>query len=221
MLGIFVLLIAADYVIRGARGGALAAVGERVAAGAIRGLGLADFRLPQGLFFHPGHSWAALQPDGSVRVGVDDFVRRLAGTIDAVQTPEAGTEVRQGDSMATLKVGSRTLQLRAPVSGRVTTVNQNVLDRQPDEVGGSLSREWLVSIEPSRLADELGHLSIAAKASKWLGQEMRRVSEFLAAQTQRPAPVGVTLTDGGEPVAGVLGHLDDRGWEEFQKEFLR
>ncbi len=35
--------------------------------------------VPQGYYLHPGHLWARLEEDGGVRVGLDDFARRILG----------------------------------------------------------------------------------------------------------------------------------------------
>src|SRR5574338_1293731 len=37
------------------------------------------FQVPAGVFLHPGHTWARLEPDGLVAVGADDFAHRLIG----------------------------------------------------------------------------------------------------------------------------------------------
>jgi glycine cleavage system H lipoate-binding protein len=220
VLSIFVLFMAADYIVRWVKGATPAAVGLQAVPGVVQGLSLQDFRVPQGVFFHPGHSWAALQPAGDVWVGIDDFVRKLAGGIDGVLTPEVGRQVRQGESLMTLKVGPRMLHLRTPVSGRVTAVNLDLLDRLATLGLNSVDSEWLVTVEPSRLADELGHLSVSRKATEWLRQEIGRLNEFLSSQAQRPVLAGATLSDGGEPIAGLLSHLDDSGWQDFRREFL-
>lgn len=218
MLGIFVLLLATDYVVRWvARRGPLAETVQSVAATALR---FADLRLPSGLFFHPGHSWAALQPSGAVAVGVDDFVQKIAGAIDGIRLPEAGTRIRQGDSLVELQVGGRTLALPAPVSGQVASVNPALLGH-PESLGAeSLETEWLVTLEPTRLADELDALSVATRAAEWLRREISRLNEFIAMQGQSPALAVATPQDGGEPVVGVLRHLDDHGWAAFQTRFL-
>jgi hypothetical protein len=38
--------------------------------------------IPQGYYLHPGHTWLKLEEDGEVRVGLDDFARRVLGPMD-------------------------------------------------------------------------------------------------------------------------------------------
>jgi glycine cleavage system H lipoate-binding protein len=215
----FVLLLATDYIVRWLTRPAAASAGAQ-ALGTAHGLRMSDLRLPKGLFFHPGHSWAALQPGGNVRVGIDDFLQKLAGTVDGIQAPETGTQIQQGDTLLSLKVGPRTLTVPAPLSGTVTAVNLDLLKQLPTLKMDALNAEWVVDLEPSHLADELGQLSVAARATDWLETELLRLNEFLSGQIRRPAAVGVTLPDGGEPVEGLLQELDDGGWQDFQQEFL-
>jgi len=39
------------------------------------------FQVPENLRFHPGHTWALSESPSLVRVGLDDFASKLAGTI--------------------------------------------------------------------------------------------------------------------------------------------
>ena len=99
-------------------------------------------------------------------------------------------------------------------------VNLDLLKQFPTAKMDALNAQWVVDLEPSHLANELGQLSVAARAMDWLEKELLRLNEFLSGQIRRPAAVGVTLSDGGEPVEGLLQDLDDDGWQSFQREFL-
>ena len=218
VIATFILLIMADYVIRRIRTPEyeIALEGKTVE----RGIGVADFRLPRGVFFHPGHAWAVLQPTGKVRVGVDDFVQMLIGSVHNIRPLPVGVRIQQGDPLLFLKVDSRDLSLPAPISGRVTSINQILLDHLPLPGIKALNREWIVALEPSNLPEELIGLTIAAKAREWLSREIERLKEFLVIQAQRPELAGLAIQDRGEPVPGALGMLDVEGIKQFENEFL-
>lgn len=55
-----------------------------------------EFVVPRTLFFHPGHTWARLDEDGLVTVGVDDLARTLIGEFSSVELPTVGTWVTAG-----------------------------------------------------------------------------------------------------------------------------
>src|SRR3989337_2141806 len=51
---------------------------------------LPEFRLPGGLFYHSGHTWAHLTPSGEAQIGLDDFPQGLIGEIDRLALPQPG-----------------------------------------------------------------------------------------------------------------------------------
>ena len=56
------------------------------------------FRVPENILYHQGHTW--IRPEksspGLVRVGMDDFARKLLGRIDSVDFPKVGMHVTAG-----------------------------------------------------------------------------------------------------------------------------
>ncbi len=49
------------------------------------------FQVPIDTYYlHRGHAWAALEDDGRVRVGLDDFSQKILGPADEVKLPEIG-----------------------------------------------------------------------------------------------------------------------------------
>lgn len=181
---------------------------------------LLGLRIPRGMLFHAGHAWALPRPGGAIRVGIDDFIHRLTGPADAVIIPGKGALIKQGEPLFRLRVGSRMLRIPAPISGEVAVVRAKGFGDISNTARRSVKREWLAAITPASLEEEMGQLTMAEKAAEWLKGEMERLREFLGTQAVRSAMAGTTLADGGEPVIGVLGLLDDEGWADFQKEFM-
>ena len=173
-----------------------------------------DYRLPEGIFFHPGHTWALVQPDGRIRVGIDDFLRRMAGQACEVELPEVGSAIERDESLFTLPLDGMELHVRPPLSG-------TILARCIGSTLEELERDWLILMQPDHLAHDLPALNLAHKARTWLEEEIDRFKEFLVVQAQRPALAGATLPDGGEPVVGVLTLLDDKGLRVFERQFLQ
>ena len=112
------------------------------------------------------------------------------------------------------------IRLPAPIYGRVTSINQVLLDHLPLPGIEALNREWIIALEPSNLPEELADLTIATKAREWLSREIERLKEFLVIQAQRPELAGLTIQDRGEPVLGALRMLDSEGIKQFEDEFL-
>lgn len=176
--------------------------------------------LPRGARLHLGHTWSQYRPLGGIRVGLDGFLGNLVGAAEIVKSPEIGAYVRQGEPVLGLQIGSHTLRIPSPITGKVTRVNHA---GRPGEESGVLARatqDWLLQIKPD---GQTGHNAPRMKkkqAATWLHTEMSRLLDFLENQAQRPALAGMTLADGGLPVGGVLSMLDAEGLEVFEQQFL-
>ena len=179
-----------------------------------------SFRLPKDIGFHPGHAWALIQPGGSIKVGIDDFIRRLVGPIDAITAPGPGTQAEEGTPLLSMRIGERELAVPSPLTGKVVSVNADLMRGMAAETDSELDQEWLIEIQPDNPRVAAKGLRAADQAARWLEGEMERLRGFLSAQVVRPALAGVTLADGGEPIRGALALLDKEGWAAFQQKFL-
>ncbi len=159
-----------------------------------------EYRVPGGVFLSEGHTWARIEPDGNVRVGLDDFARRALGPIERVEAAARGTAVRRGETLFTVRSGNRAARLPAPLSGRVVRVHE-ALARDGSPVSESpYERGWVVVLEPANLARELPGLRIGGPVVAWYQEEIARLrqmgevpedwsafeSEFLRARTATP-----------------------------------
>ncbi|MCS7183304.1 MAG: glycine cleavage system protein H [Thermoanaerobaculum sp.] len=180
---------------------------------------MAEPRVPPAVFLAPSHAWAHLATDGTVRLGADDFLCQLVGTVEAVKAPPPGTRVARGEPLFTLCVGSKEVAVPAPFPGEVVAVNPLVVDkpylagRDPYGVG------WIVSLWTRDLTQALQSLHIGAQATGFLRREMERLHEFL---TQRWTPhQAAVLADGGMPLRGCLQSLDEASFADFCRTFIQ
>jgi len=95
------------------------------------------------------HEWVRVENDLSV-VGVTDYAQDQLGDIVYLDLPSPGTQVKQLDKLGEIESVKAVSDLYSPVSGEVTEVNQEVIDK-PELVNQSPYQEgWLVRV---RLAD--------------------------------------------------------------------
>jgi glycine cleavage system H protein len=177
-------------------------------------------RLPKGVFYHPGHTWARMESGSAVSVGIDDFIQKALGAIDHVLLPSVGQRVKQGEPVVTVERGGKRLSLVAPISGTVYAVNTDVADNPVLVTENPYESGWLFQVEPDQLASNLSLLSVAENAVTWLRKETTRFRDFLTVHSMEPA-LAESLPDGGVPVHGALELLDDAGLKDFEQEFLR
>jgi len=172
------------------------------------------FQLPEGLHLHPGHSWARVEPDGRVTVGLDDFGHRLVGPLDAVRLPAAGAELRQGSPALGLEAQAKHIDVLAPLDGTVEEVNPNAASDPASLHRDPYGEGWLLRLKPHRLGSDLKQLLDPQLARLWLERSGERLRERFS-----PA-LGALAADGGTPIHGFARELDPERWDALVREFL-
>lgn len=172
------------------------------------------FRVPAGLYYHPGHSWVRPGDSDLVTVGIDDFAQRLIGIPSAVELPSVGDELAQGEPGPGFRLGSKVVRLLSPVDGEVVARNDEVLSA-PELVNRDPYREgWLLKIRPKRMSFNLRNLLEGSLATAW----MTAAEEELRA---RMSPgLGVVLQDGGVPITGIARSMFGDEWDRVAEELL-
>jgi glycine cleavage system H protein len=171
----------------------------------------------EGLFYAPGHTWARVESDGSVRIGIDDLARRLLGRVDRIEAAPPGLKLGRHDAAFVLHQGGKSVCFAMPFNGVVERLNSAVLCT-PDHVQTD-PEAWLMAVRPHRLSGALRRLRAGDEATHWMRAEVARLRDFLAGLPVAD-PVGLTLQDGGEPSTGLLERVDAYGWQRFESEFL-
>jgi glycine cleavage system H protein len=175
-------------------------------------------RPPQGIFLHPSHSWLRITTDGTLRVGLDDFLTESLGDLQIVQLPGRGVRVKRGAPLATLRSGKREFTVVAPADGEVVSVNERVLANPTLLANDPYGVGWLVGLWTQDHQEAIRDLRIGAGAAAFLRAEVLRLVDFL---TSNATPrVGLMLADGGLPSRGAVAGLDEEGWEGFRRGFL-
>lgn len=141
--------------------------------------------VPGGAFIAPGHTWARIEPEGQVRVGLDDFARKALGVLGQVVLPQHGLEVKAGEPLFSLKRGEAVLVFKAPVSGKVLEANAALLPEPGKVVQSPYKEGWVCRIQPSDLKPELTQMLIGQPVVVWYGEEITRLRK-LQAETGKP-----------------------------------
>ena len=163
-------------------------------------------------YYTPGHLW--LKPNGAARllVGLDDLAQRLLPDVAAVQLPVPGSVVRAGDPLGRIHCTGGAIELHAPVSGQVRTVNTG-LERDPWLLHSDpYRRGWFVELQPSD--DHYRGFPFGDVARKWLASEDVRLANFFERQ------LGVAAADGGELLLPPQQMLTPDQWETIRASFL-
>jgi glycine cleavage system H protein len=179
-----------------------------------------EIPLPRGLFLDGGHTWAALEPSGRVRLGLDDLARSALGRADSVEIPRPGTEIRRGQPLFTVVQGQRRATFSSPIDGVLASVN-GLLAAHPETLARDpYQKGWVLALLPKNLGASLRNLFVADEAARWLAGERERFEAFVSGRLRLAPQLGAVMPDGGRPVDGVLQHLDDDSWNAFTRDFL-
>jgi len=171
------------------------------------------FRLPEEIYYHLGHSWAAPEGKNLVKVGVNDFAQKLVGKINAIQLPGIGSTIHQGEKGWTLEVDSKIIDMLSPVDGKVVAINEKIV-HSPEDINKYPYVNWLMKIESPRFSANKKQLLSGALAAKW----MEEVRENLLSRTSYN--LGLVYQDGGLLVDGMAKSLNKDKWDEIVKDFF-
>ena len=178
--------------------------------------------VPAGLYFDKTHTWAFMEQNGIVKVGIDDFMQHITGAITRIKMKDKGDSIKKGEPILSIIQNGKQLNLYSPVSGIIKELNTS-LDTNSSIINSSPYNEgWVYKIEPSNWLRENQLLFMADKQRQYIKSEFSRLKDFLAAALKADslslAPL--VLQDGGELRDGVLSNLGPEEWEDFQTKFI-
>jgi glycine cleavage system H lipoate-binding protein/ABC-type phosphate transport system substrate-binding protein len=178
--------------------------------------------VPAGLYFDKTHTWAFMEQNGSVKVGIDDFLQHITGNITRIKMKNKGEKVKKGEQILSIIQNGKQLNLYSPVSGIIIEhnkkleTNSSVLNSSPYNDG------WVYKIEPTNWLRENQLLFMADKHRQFIKNEFTRLKEFLTVTLKSDTEKypWLVLQDGGELRDGVLSDLGPEVWEDFQTNYI-
>lgn len=108
------------------------------------------FRVPTdgGFYFNENDVWAYI--DGKrARIGVTDFVQKSLSDIMFFTPPVIGDEIEQFGEAGSIESGKAVFEIISPVSGKVTAVNDKLLDAPELINENPYEQGWIAEIELS------------------------------------------------------------------------
>jgi glycine cleavage system H lipoate-binding protein len=177
---------------------------------------------PKGLYFDKTHTWAFMEKNGTVKVGIDDFLQHITGTITRIKMKETGEKVRKGEKIMTIIHEGKRLNLYAPISGVILEQNQSLVADSWLVNSSPYAEGWVYLIEPKNWTREIQFMFMGEKYKEWIKNEFSRLKDFVAdsMKVNTLAYSHVILQDGGELSDNVLADLGPEVWEDFQTRFI-
>jgi len=130
------------------------------------------YEMPDEMYYTKEHTWAKVEDDGNVRVGMDAYGATAAGAIEFIDMPEEDDEFEAGEAFGSLESAKWVGGLIMPVGGTIVEVNEDVEDELELLAEDPYEESWLILIEPSNLDDDLAKLIHGDDVKPWLEEEL-------------------------------------------------
>ncbi len=175
-----------------------------------------EFLIPGGVFISEGHCWASINEEGLVKVGLDDFARKLIGKIDAIEFPNLGLNVKKGQALFTVKQKNRSVTFNSPVSGKVKEINKPLsADLESIEVS-PYENNWICQIDAEELDSEIPGLKIGKAAVTFYEDDIERLQalkkKIITGSGEDDSAISLFI--------GEMEKLDDVSWKRYSKDFF-
>lgn len=171
--------------------------------------------IPQGYYLHPGHTWLKPEENGDVRVGLDDFARRVLGRADRIEMPLIGKVVaRHQPSVRVFRKDAEAL-FAAPAGGVVTEINSRLREDGGRAHEDPYAAGWVMRLHSDDLRQDLQGLMIGNESREFLNREVDRLFQVIE------EVAGPLAADGGYLGDDIFGHMPGIGWERLNQLFFR
>ena len=107
---------------------------------------------PDSLRYTKDHEWARLSGNKAT-VGITIFAKDQLGDVVYLELPEVGATATRGQPFGVVESTKAVSELFAPVSGKVTKVNQALVDAPEGVNDDPHEKGWMVEIEMSNPAE--------------------------------------------------------------------
>jgi CheY-like chemotaxis protein len=175
-----------------------------------------EFNVPAGIFISPNHTWVNIEMNGTVRVGLDDFIRKIIKNINAVELPHTNKNIRKGELLFSIKHNSHTINVSSPISGTVTLLNTEHAEHPEWVASKPFELSWMCCINPSNLAGELPSLKIGVDSVNWYREEINKYNKIVSQFEKERLTIG-SSTQGKDKARQQ--ETDAKFLEEFAKAF--
>ncbi len=103
---------------------------------------------PDDLRYHKEHTWVRISGKKAT-IGITDYAQDSLGDIVYIDLPDIDSEVEAGTEMSEIESTKATSSVIAPLSGKITDVNEELEDSPEIINEGPYEKGWIVNIEMS------------------------------------------------------------------------
>ena len=173
-----------------------------------------EFVIPGGVFISKDHCWAAIDQDGNVKIGLDDFAKKLIGKVDKIEFPNLGMNVKVDQPLFSIKQGRRHITFGAPISGNVTEINDELEDNLETLEISPYEQNWICKVDAENLDTEIKNLQIGNSAVAFYQEDIEKYHKEIK-------ETGIEKNGEKDQLfKGELASLDDFNFNKVVSEFF-
>lgn len=102
------------------------------------------------LLYTKEHEWVKkTSTPRHISVGITDFAQASLGDVTYIQLPEVGKSLKKGDVFGSVESVKAVSDLYAPVSGKVTKINTELVQDPSSVNTDPYSKAWMIELEVS------------------------------------------------------------------------
>jgi glycine cleavage system H protein len=105
--------------------------------------------IPENLRYTKDHEWAQQSGPQTVRVGITDHAQSSLGDVVYLELPPVGKVLKKGETFGVVESIKAVSDLYAPLPGKVTAINAQLLDDPAQLNRDPYGIAWLIEIEPA------------------------------------------------------------------------
>jgi CheY-like chemotaxis protein len=179
-----------------------------------------EFAIPGGVFISEDHCWISMDQTGTVKIGLDDFTRKLIGKIDNIEFPNLGMNIKRGRPLFSIRQRNRIITFASPVSGLVSGIN-TLLSKDLRDLDITPHYDiWICIIDADNLDNEIKQLKIGKSAVTFYQDDIEHVKDFITGLFKDKKEKTAMKTN-GEMHLGEIEGMDDSNWEKAVAEFFK
>lgn len=110
--------------------------------------------IPSDRHYTSEHEWVVMSDDEAT-VGVTAYAAESLGDVVYVDLPETGSQIHAGQPCGEIESTKSVSELYAPVSGEVTTVNEDVVDNPEVVNSDPYEKGWLFKVRVTETGEFL------------------------------------------------------------------
>lgn len=178
-----------------------------------------EFFIPGGVFISNGHCWSAVNQDGTVKMGIDDFAKKLLGKVEKIELPNLGMAVAKDQTLFNVTADGKTFHFKSPLSGKVAKVNKELMEDLEALDITPYEKNWICTLDADNLDTELPDMKIGNAAVTYYQEQ---IDEAQAIIKSKLIVKNKMKEDDAANVLqfGVLNQLTDLEKDEFADKFL-